>query len=134
LRDGGRMVAHKLDPIWQELGDSANFDDALDTHVPPFAFNSGMGWRELRADEAAPLGIEPDDFASADSSAPGMNAELQASIAKIPEDIVAALRKQMPILIEGNKARYAQELDESRKAYLAKLGTVERARLQGRLE
>lgn len=44
---GGRMIAHKNDPVWAALGDSALFDDALDVSHPPFAFNSGMGWREV---------------------------------------------------------------------------------------
>lgn len=43
----GRMIALKTDPVWAALGDSAIFSDALDTDHPPFAFNSGMGWREI---------------------------------------------------------------------------------------
>lgn len=57
LVDGGRMIALKGDPIWGELGNSANFDDALDTDHPPFAFNSGMGWRPVRRQVALDLGI-----------------------------------------------------------------------------
>lgn len=53
----GRMIALKGDPIWGELGSSANFDDALDTDHPPFAFNSGMGWREIQRAEVVALGI-----------------------------------------------------------------------------
>jgi hypothetical protein len=58
LRDG-RMVALKGDPVWGELGSSANFDDALDVDTPPFAYNSGMGWREVNAEEAQRLGVVP---------------------------------------------------------------------------
>lgn len=43
----GQMIALKGDPIWAALGNSTLFDDALDTDHPPFAFNSGMGWREV---------------------------------------------------------------------------------------
>ena len=43
----GRLIALKGDPVWGELGSSENFDDALDTDHPPFAFNSGMGWQEI---------------------------------------------------------------------------------------
>ena len=42
-----RLVAHKNDPVWDALGDSALFDDALDVNHPPFAFGSGMGWRSI---------------------------------------------------------------------------------------
>ena len=51
-----RLVAHKNDPVWDALGDSALFDDALDVDHPPFAFTSGMGWREVRGSEWRTLG------------------------------------------------------------------------------
>lgn len=41
------MMARKDDPVWAGLGDAGVFDDALDTDHPPFAFQSGMGWREV---------------------------------------------------------------------------------------
>ena len=68
LSDGGRMVALKGDPLWGELGSSGNFADALNVDHPPFAFNSGMGWRELSSEEVRSLGITgpdgetPDEF------------------------------------------------------------------------
>jgi len=48
-RDGTaeRMIALKNDPVWAALGNSGIFKDALDVDHPPFAFNSGMGWREI---------------------------------------------------------------------------------------
>lgn len=51
LRPGMRLMAPKGHPIWTALGDSAQFRDALDVTHPPFAFNSGMGWREVTRDE-----------------------------------------------------------------------------------
>lgn len=53
----GKMIALKGDPIWGELGSSGNFDDALDVDYPPFAFNSGMGWREVLRSEVEELGV-----------------------------------------------------------------------------
>jgi hypothetical protein len=53
----GRMIALKGDPVWGELGSSGNFDDALDTDHPPFAWQSGMGWREIDRAECAELGV-----------------------------------------------------------------------------
>jgi hypothetical protein len=53
----GRMVALKNHPIWDELGSSENFDDALDVDYPPFAFNSGMWVEDIDRDEAVSLGI-----------------------------------------------------------------------------
>lgn len=56
----GRLVALKSDPVWARLGDSAIFDDAMDVDIPPFAFGSGMGWREVSAGEAEGMGLKPD--------------------------------------------------------------------------
>lgn len=53
----GRMVAAKDDPVWDALGSSAEFDDGLDNPYPPFAFGSGMGWRDVPREEAIALGI-----------------------------------------------------------------------------
>jgi hypothetical protein len=53
----GPMIALKADPVWGELGSYDNFQDALGVDHPPFAFDSGMGWREVSADECASLGI-----------------------------------------------------------------------------
>ena len=47
----GRMVARKDSPVWAALGSRALFEDALDVDHPPFAFNSGMGWRETFASD-----------------------------------------------------------------------------------
>jgi hypothetical protein len=58
---GGRMIALKGDAVWGELGASANFNDALDTDHPPFAFGSGMGWREVGRAECVSLGVTGPD-------------------------------------------------------------------------
>ena len=61
LADGkyfaGKMVAFKGDPVWGELGSYDNFSDALGVDHPPFAFNSGMGWREVSAAECERLHV-----------------------------------------------------------------------------
>jgi hypothetical protein len=54
---GGRMIALQGDPIWGELGASGNFEDALDVDFPPFAFNSGMGWRPIPRGMVARFGV-----------------------------------------------------------------------------
>lgn len=53
----GALIALKGDPVWGELGSYGNFDDALGVDHPPFAFNSGMGWREVAAGEFRKLGL-----------------------------------------------------------------------------
>jgi hypothetical protein len=47
----GRFVALKTDTIWAELGSKSNFKDALDVDRPPFAWYSGMGWKQISRDE-----------------------------------------------------------------------------------
>lgn len=64
-----RMVALKTDPIWQALGSSDLFPDALDVDHPPFAFESGMGWNQIDEFEAIDLGILSDP-ATATASTP----------------------------------------------------------------
>jgi hypothetical protein len=56
--EDGRMIALKGHPIWEQLGDSTNFDDGLDVSYPPFAFNSGMWVRPVDRETCQALGIE----------------------------------------------------------------------------
>jgi hypothetical protein len=45
---GAGMVALKDSPIWQALGDGAGgYADTLGHSIPPFAFNSGLGWQPV---------------------------------------------------------------------------------------
>jgi len=51
------MIALKGHPIWEQLGNSSLFPDALDTDYPPFAFNSGMWVEDVDYRRAIGLGI-----------------------------------------------------------------------------
>lgn len=56
------MVALKGSPIWQALGDGAGgYTDTLGNPFPPFAYQSGMGWRDVHRDRALELGLNPKD-------------------------------------------------------------------------
>ncbi len=62
VRAGGslvddRMVALKDDDVWENLGDSEQFPDGLDSSFPPYAFNSGMAWREVSRADCIDLGL-----------------------------------------------------------------------------
>lgn len=76
----GRMIALKGDPVWGELGSSGNFDDALDTDHPPFAFNSGMGWREIQREEALAMGITGPDGQTIDEWMEGVPATIAGKL------------------------------------------------------
>lgn len=55
-----RFMALKSSPIWQRLGDGeGGWRDTLGNPFPPFAFNSGMAWRDVPADEARRAGLVP---------------------------------------------------------------------------
>jgi len=54
----GPMLALKDSPIWQALGDGAGgYQDALGNPYWPFAFGSGMGWREVPRNEVIKEGL-----------------------------------------------------------------------------
>lgn len=110
----GRMIARKDDNIWNVLGDPSVFADALETDVPPFAFNSGFGWREIRRDEAIALGVME------------RGAEIQ------PPEKGPKPEVQSPKSISGQQAQAREEADRFDPEFLRsiKAGIAsERARL-----
>lgn len=51
-------IALKTSPIWQYLGQqNGQFNDATGYTFPPFAYNSGLGWREVRSKTLDKLGM-----------------------------------------------------------------------------
>lgn len=52
------FIALKSSPIWQALGDGAGgFNDTLGNPYPPFAYSSGMNWREVDRSTCEKLGL-----------------------------------------------------------------------------
>lgn len=98
---GGRMIAFKGDPVWGELGAWENFNDALGVDHPPFAFSSGMGWKEIEAAECEALGVMgPDGETAAEfhaSQPVTLGGKLplpspQLSMAAVDPDLAASYR------------------------------------------
>ena len=54
---GDRMIALKNHDIWNWIGSSDLFPDALDVIWPPFAFNSGMWVRDVSRGEMEEIGL-----------------------------------------------------------------------------
>jgi hypothetical protein len=52
-----RMIALKNHDIWNWIGSSDLFDDALDVMWPPFAFNSGMWVQDVDRAETEAIGL-----------------------------------------------------------------------------
>ena len=102
----GRMIARKDDPIWQRLGDSAIFPDALDTFLPPFAFGSGYGWREIDRAEAIRLWVI-DEETEVEPQERGLNENLQTTVEKIDPALLDAAIADLDVIIADGKARIA---------------------------
>lgn len=114
----GRMIARKDDLIWPALGDSSQFDDALDTEVPPFAFGSGYGWREVPREECIELGvIQPDDEIEAPASQRAATVETSA---RFDPEFLKAIRQGLDVEIEGGKLK--MEAGEVEDGPLSEIG------------
>jgi hypothetical protein len=135
----GRLIALKGDPIWGELGGSENFDDALDVDYPPFAFESGMRWKEVSRGECNALRITGPDGESIDEwiakdhpllvgTQTGLPAP-QSSVKDLDPAIVQAFEKDSGIKIVETTATTAGNEDEVRAA-IAKRRAAREARLQ----
>ena len=108
-----RMIALKGDPVWGELGSYANFQDALGVDYPPFAFNSGMGWREVSKEEVARLGItgpageSPEEFLATAPATLGGRQELPSptlSVRDMDPEILREFQKSTGAEVSGGKA------------------------------
>lgn len=90
----GRMIARKDDAVWEQLGSSDLFDDGLDNPYPPFAFNSGMGVREVAREECVALGVieadEQPEFQDAE-----LNEELRVNAEQFTPELLEALRADL---------------------------------------
>ncbi|MDE2106490.1 MAG: hypothetical protein KGL39_55260 [Patescibacteria group bacterium] len=97
----GQMMARKDSPVWEYLGDPANFADAIGTDYPPFAFNSGMGWMPVRRAECLLLGlIRPQDMVVPSARAP-FGAELSADEATADLADLRAARGELEQLAQS---------------------------------
>ena len=110
----GRIIALKGDPRWGELGAYGNFADALGVDFPPFAFNSGMAWRELAAPEVRRLGVRgpngetPEEFfASRPITSRGKLPPPELSLRKVRPDIADAMLEKTGAVIVDEESRAA---------------------------
>ncbi len=103
---GGRMIAPKDDPIWNEIGSTANFDDALDTDIPPYAFNSKETRRAVDRATSIALGVITDDFVP---KAQGVDIKGMAQASALPfsQDFLADLRRDLGADVEAGRIKLA---------------------------
>jgi hypothetical protein len=111
-RDGTqeRMIALKGSPVWAQLGSSALFPDALDVDHAPFAFNSGMGLREVYYRDL------PADFAPAPDAGEAETAP-QADREKEVQHILPSVKASAEDLDPDIRARLLAGLKASEDKY-----------------
>ena len=114
----GRMIALKSSPTWAALGARENFADALDVDHPPFAFNSGYGWkRELDREECVTLGLlRADERVVVSRSEEG---EVRSEVKTLPKTLDTATR--VALVKELNKGGQGFTVEQLRAAIRAKL-------------
>ena len=96
---GGRMIALKDDPVWEELGNGD--DDSIGTDYPPFAYNSGMGWRQVSKQEMLALGLIDDTWtAPKPKPVKSPNASLETTPQIASREIRDALSQRLKGLAE----------------------------------
>ena len=94
---GGRMVALKSSPVWQNLS-------RFDRPYPPFDFGSGMGVEGVDRDEAIELGLLPKDEPVDEIPDFDDALETEVSLERIPEDLVKDIVAKTPNCeIRGDK-------------------------------
>ena len=94
---GGRMVALKSSPVWQNLS-------RFDRPYPPFDFGSGMGVEDVDRDEAIELGLLPKDEPVDEIPDFDDALETEVSLERIPEDLVKDIVAKTPNCeIRGDK-------------------------------
>lgn len=93
------MTALKTSPIWAELGAGAGgYEDTLGTDYPPFAFGSGMEWREADRELCLRLGLIEEDYdpgAQTTEGASGGLDKMASAFDRLDPDIRAALLKEL---------------------------------------
>jgi hypothetical protein len=91
----GRFVALKTDPIWSALGSKNLFNDALDVDRPPFAWRSGMGWKQVSRQEWEAAGaVAPRQTEPPPSPQPRGSASIKNLDPEIKRKALEALRKE----------------------------------------
>lgn len=100
---GGRMIALKSDPVWTNLS-------RFGRPYPPFDYGSGMGVEDIDREEAVELGLLPDDEPADEIPDFDIALEAEASLDRIPEDMVDSIIKETPnARVENGKLKMSDK-------------------------
>ena len=131
----GPMIALKGDPVWGELGSYENFQDALGVDHPPFAFNSGMGWREVAAGEVRKLGItgpngeSPKDWQkSGPATLDGKLPAPQLDVNQTDPELIKKLQERDGVVVQDGTAMRPEDADKIRDGIEARRAAREARR------
>ena len=122
---GGRMIAAKDSPVWRRLGEVR--DDGLGNPYPPFAFNSGMTWREVDREEAVRLGVVDEDFLPAGED-PQLDQDLNDIASQYDPEVLQSLRDQLDRDLEEFDAgdTLAREIAAAQESYAGRVANNDR--------
>lgn len=98
LTDGGRMIAPVNDPIWLEISLPDNVPGGLGTLNPPFAYQSGYGWRSIDVIDWEELSGESEETIATEAKKiepPDLNDGVESSVAGMEEPTVRELEKAL---------------------------------------
>ncbi|MGN0844975.1 MAG: hypothetical protein ACI4QT_07110 [Kiritimatiellia bacterium] len=89
------MIARKDSPVWAALGAGVGgYDDAIGNAYPPFAFNSGLAWTPVSADDAERLGIGGASEEVDATLSPGED-EIADALGDLGDDFAADLLEEL---------------------------------------
>lgn len=94
------MIALKSSPIWAALGEGAGgYTDSTGSDVPPFAYNSNMGWLDVSREEAIAYGlIAEDDLETLTFDGDLAEDEINAILDELGPEFEAELRAELEAL------------------------------------
>jgi len=107
FNETGRMVALKESGVWDSLGNSELWDDALDVSYPPFYFNSGVfGIDNLSLIECRELGLlapdeSPDPDAATFDEEFGENISAEIELVPAVADVITKALSGVAKLVNG---------------------------------
>lgn len=115
------MMDWKTSPTWEALGSVELFNDSLGTNHPPFAFNSGMGWREVPVEEATRIlgappvnKIRPMDAASLPPARASEAGLPPATVERLKRDLAAVEAKDGVLTLDDILKRAVKRAKEAR--------------------
>jgi hypothetical protein len=140
------MIALKDDPIWDALGNWTGEDengkevsDSLGNPYPPFAFNSGMWFKEVARPECYKLGLLQPTQKQNPPAVPSLREGIEANVEGLDLDLQGSLLESLGAaygLVQGimRLLNTSQDRARTRQRLAGTFLALGRGKLAGRLE